>query len=168
MKLYHGTNVDFGAIDFRKCKPNKDFGKDFYLTDPKRQAVQMAVRKCDLEQSGTPVVQVYEFDEQILGDEGLKVKIFEQPSREWALFILNNRTSRSKTPHGYDIVIGPVADDGVVYQLNQFKQYLITIDQLVEGLKYRKLNRQYFLAHIKPSQCYIEYDHYTATTEIYH
>ena len=99
MKFYHGTNVDFRAIDFRKCKPNKDFGKGFYLTDLKRQAVQMAVRKCDLEQSGTPVVQVYEFDERILGDEGLKVKIFEQRSREWALFILNNGASRSKTPH---------------------------------------------------------------------
>ena len=33
MKLYHGTNIDFSEIDFKKCKPNKDFGRGFYLTD---------------------------------------------------------------------------------------------------------------------------------------
>ena len=33
MKLYHGTNIDFSDIDFKKCKPNKDFGRGFYLTD---------------------------------------------------------------------------------------------------------------------------------------
>ena len=27
MKLYHGTNIDFSEIDFKKCKPNKDFGR---------------------------------------------------------------------------------------------------------------------------------------------
>ena len=44
MKLYHGTNIDFSEIDFRKCKPNKDFGQGFYLTDIKKQALEMAVR----------------------------------------------------------------------------------------------------------------------------
>ena len=39
MKLYHGTNIDFFEIDFKKCKPNKDFGCGFYLTDIKQQAV---------------------------------------------------------------------------------------------------------------------------------
>ena len=44
----------------------------------------------------------------------------------------------------YDIVVGPVADDGVVLQINLYDQHIITIDQLVEGLTYRKLNSQYF------------------------
>ena len=46
--------------------------------------------------------------------------------------------------HEYDIVIGPIADDGVVYQINLYMQHFITIDQLVQGLTYKKLNRQYF------------------------
>lgn len=41
-------------------------------------------------------------------------------------------------------MIGPVADDGVVYQLNLYQQRLITIEQLVRGLTYHKLNNQYF------------------------
>ena len=63
MKLYHGTNIDFDSIDLNKCKPNKDFGKGFYLTDIKEQAKNMAIRRCDFTQKGTPVIQEYEFDE---------------------------------------------------------------------------------------------------------
>ena len=33
MMLYHGTNVEFDKIDLLKSKPNKDFGRGFYLTD---------------------------------------------------------------------------------------------------------------------------------------
>lgn len=32
MKLYHGTNIDFEKIDIDKSKPNKDFGRVFYLS----------------------------------------------------------------------------------------------------------------------------------------
>lgn len=32
MKLYHGTNRDFDRIDLLKSKPNKDFGRGFYLS----------------------------------------------------------------------------------------------------------------------------------------
>lgn len=38
MRLYHGTNVDFDNIDLTKSRPNKDFGKGFYLSDDRRQA----------------------------------------------------------------------------------------------------------------------------------
>lgn len=41
MRLFHGTNIDFKEIDFQKCKPNKDFGKGFYLTDIKQQALDI-------------------------------------------------------------------------------------------------------------------------------
>ena len=33
MTLYHGTFMDFQAIELGKCRPYKDFGKGFYLTD---------------------------------------------------------------------------------------------------------------------------------------
>lgn len=144
MKLYHGTNIDFSEIDFSKCKPNKDFGQGFYLTDIKKQALEMAVRHCNFEQSGAPIVQEYEFDETVLHDGSLKIKIFDGVCPEWAEFILKNRTSRKKITHSYDVVVGPVADDGVVYQLNLYQQHFITIEQLVKGLEYRKLNNQYF------------------------
>lgn len=32
MILYHGSNMKINKIDLAKCKPYKDFGKDFYCT----------------------------------------------------------------------------------------------------------------------------------------
>ena len=42
MKLYHGTNVEFEQIDLLKSKPNKDFGRGFYLSANYVQAKDMA------------------------------------------------------------------------------------------------------------------------------
>lgn len=144
MRLFHGTNIDFKEIDFQKCKPNKDFGKGFYLTDIKQQALDMAVRRTKFSSCGSPIVQEYEFDESLLSSKELKVKVFEGVSNEWAQFILSNRKARGKRVHNYDIVIGPVADDSVVYQINIFMLHFITIEELVKRLEYKKLNSQYF------------------------
>ena len=128
MILYHGTNIDFPKIDLSKCSPNKDFGKGFYLTSLYQQAVSMSIRRCELERKGTPIVQVYEINDDILTSNILKVKSFKGVSKEWAEFILMNRNSNGRNLHNYDIVIGPVADDGVVYQLNLYIQHLISLE----------------------------------------
>lgn len=140
--LYHGSNVEIETINLDKCSPYKDFGKGFYLTDIKEQAKQMAVRRTRIAGEGKPTVTVYSFDERLLENSSLQVKLFDTPSKEWALFILANRKGLMQPV--YDIVIGPIADDGVVFQLERYMHRLITLDTLVEELTYRKLNRQYF------------------------
>lgn len=144
MRLYHGTNTDFGEILLSCCRPNKDFGQGFYLTDIRSQAEAMAVRRCEFEETGIPIVQEYEFDENVLNIGGLKVLKFDGVSENWAEFILKNRMAKGQRVHDYDIVVGPVADDGVVFQLNLYMQHLITIETLVKELTYRQLNNQYF------------------------
>lgn len=70
---------------------------------------------------------------------------FDSPSIEWAKFILANRKrSKEKFVHDYDIVVGPVADDGVAFQLERYLYGGMTLEQLAKELTYRKLNRQYF------------------------
>ena len=140
--LYHGSNVEIETINLDKCSPYKDFGKGFYLTDIKEQAKQMAVRRTRITGEGKPTVTAYSFDERLLENSSLQVKLFDTPSKEWALFILANRKGLMQPV--YDIVIGPIADDGVVFQLERYMHRLITLDTLVEELIYRKLNRQYF------------------------
>lgn len=144
MILYHGTNIDFSEIDFKKCKPNKDFGRGFYLTDIKQQAVEMAIRRTKFEEKGSPIVQEYVFDESLLASNELKVKIFDGVSNDWAQFIVDNRKARGQKVHNYDIVVGPIADDGVVFQINLFMMDFITIEELVKRLEFKKLNSQYF------------------------
>lgn len=53
MKLYHGTNIDFTDINLSVCRPNKDFGQGFYLTEIKRQVLLMAIRRCAFIQRDT-------------------------------------------------------------------------------------------------------------------
>jgi len=44
----------------------------------------------------------------------------------------------------YDIVVGPVANDSVAFQLERYIQGLIEIEALVKELTYKKLNIQYY------------------------
>ena len=44
MILYHGSNIEFDVIDLSKSKPNKDFGRGFYLSPTYIQAMEMAKR----------------------------------------------------------------------------------------------------------------------------
>ncbi len=143
--LYHGSNVAIDKIDLSMSSPDKDFGRGFYLTDIEEQAVQMAKRRTRITGNGEPTVSAYSFDERLLLDSELKVKVFDKPCEEWALFILANReASITGYRHDYDIVIGPIADDGVVFQLERFINNMITLEALVAELTYRKLSRQYF------------------------
>ena len=45
MKLYHGSTEDITKIDLSKSKPNKDFGRGFYLSAEKEQAEKLAEYK---------------------------------------------------------------------------------------------------------------------------
>ena len=143
--LYHGSNMEIDTIDLNRCRPDKDFGQGFYLTDIRKQAEFMALRRTRIMGEGMPMVTAYTFDEASLYDGSLKVKVFDAPCEEWALFVLANRNaSISGFKHDYDVVIGPVADDGVAFQLERYSRKMISLETLVEELTYRSLNSQYF------------------------
>lgn len=144
MILYHGSNMEIERIDLSKSRPNKDFGKGFYLTEDKQQAQNMANQKV-LQKGGTAVVTAYEFDESFLIDGTLSVKLFEGYTEEWAQFILENRNRKSEHPiHNYDIVIGAIADDKVGVQLFRYMRDYIDLPTLVRNLQFKKLTIQYY------------------------
>lgn len=66
MILYHGTNMDFDKIDLLKSKPNKDFGRGFYLSDNYGQALNMAKVKVEQLDTGAPVVITYDVSDEAL------------------------------------------------------------------------------------------------------
>lgn len=144
MILYHGSNMEIERIDLSKSRPNKDFGKGFYLTEDKQQAQNMANQKV-LQKGGKAVVTAYEFDESFLIDGTLSVKQFEGYTEEWAQFILENRNRKSEHPiHNYDIVIGAIADDKVGVQLFRYMRDYIDLPTLVRNLQFKKLTIQYY------------------------
>ena len=143
MKLYHGTNTDFSEIDFTKSFPLKDFGQGFYLTTIREQAERMAKRKREA-LGGKAIVQEYEFDESVLHKGDLKTLVFDGTTPEWATFIFNNRSRSKNYHHDYDIVVGPIADDGVAFLINQYTTGAVTLAQFTRMLKFKKLSNQYF------------------------
>ena len=90
MILYHGMNLDIDRIDLEKCAPYKDFGKGFYTTTIFEQAKAMAVRKSRIF-GGDPCVISYEAPDDLLQNDTMNIKIFPSTSKEWAVFIINNR-----------------------------------------------------------------------------
>ena len=146
MRLYHGSNVEVTVPDLTKSKPYKDFGRGFYLSADMAQALRMAEQKTLQLMCDEPVVSVFEFDDFVLNSHELKVKVFENYSVEWARFILRNRNIKEPLPvHDYDIVYGPIADDGVTFQLRRYQAGVISIEELVRELQYaRGVTFQYF------------------------
>lgn len=53
--LYHGSNVKIETIDLKKSRPNKDFGRGFYLSADREQAWRMGEFKA-LTEGGKPVM----------------------------------------------------------------------------------------------------------------
>ena len=65
MILYHGSNTDIVRIELPKCRPNKDFGKGFYLSDNKEFSIRWAKKRKGL----TTYINTYELD-----TDGLNIK----------------------------------------------------------------------------------------------
>ena len=143
MKLYHGTNQDIVSIDLKMVLRYKDFGKGFYLTPERDTAIRMAQKKARLF-GGSATLITYEWDENSLNL--LKVKVFPaKASVDWFLFVDANRDREKDQPvHDYDIVIGPIADDGVVLQLTNYREGVYSPEEAARLLQDKYLDQQYF------------------------
>ena len=136
MILYHGSTVDIERIDLQKSKPNKDFGRAFYLSANYDQALEMAQFKAEFAEL-PPVVNVYRFDEKLLQE--FKYKRFEAYTEEWAHFVYSHRTDpEGRNLHDYDVVFGPIANDTIGAQITRFKQGYISFEQFLQRIQYPK------------------------------
>ena len=144
MILYHGTNQDIETIDLSKGLRYKDFGKGFYLTPDKTTAIRMAQKRARLF-GGAATLITYEMDDSALQSD-LKVKIFpEKACVEWLLFVDANRDRKNEKPiHDFDIVIGPIANDGVVLQLTNYREGIYSPEQAAQLLQDKYLDQQYY------------------------
>lgn len=68
----------------------------------------------------------------------------KKASLEWAEFIDSNRsrTGQSVSPT-YDIIVGPIANDGVAYLLGRYHEGTKTLIELANELQDRFLDQQY-------------------------
>lgn len=150
MILYHGSNMIVNKIDLEKSKPNKDFGKGFYLSEKETQAMEMANFKSTL-LGGEATITKFEFDITVMQNTDLRIKIFKEYSTEWADFVFANREG-SECEH-YDIVYGPIANDKVGLQIRKLKDGSIDKAEFLNRLKYMKgITYQYYFGTEKSIQ----------------
>ena len=77
-----------------------DFGDGFYCTEIKEQAQRWCLKFDE------PIITSYEYEE----DTSLNILKFETMTESWLDFIISCRNGES---HGYDIVMGAMADDQI-------------------------------------------------------
>jgi hypothetical protein len=120
------------------------------LTEIKEQAERMAVRVAD-RFGRNSYVSKFELNEGIFTDNSLNILKFEQPTKEWALFVMNNRDMgfsdvRNKLYNGdnkYDLVVGAVANDDLVGTFDLFRSGFLDINGVVKQITYKNLSSQY-------------------------
>ena len=135
--LFHGSNQNFEQVDLEKSKDKRDFGRGFYMTTLREQAVRWAqnmfVRHGGLGQ------YVYEFALDISPD--LRIKRFNGLDYEWLNMVKINRINGG-TQHDYDVVWGPVADDETMRTLALFVAGIYTEDMALQQLSFSKPSDQ--------------------------
>ena len=137
MKLYHGTNSKFETIDLSKSKDKRDFGKGFYTTTIFEQAEKWAKNQVIRYGGDGSFVKKYEFTE----NENLKIKVFPEMNKDWLEFVKKCRTEGG-TPHDYDVIKGPVANDNTMRTIALYISGIYTTEQAIEQLKFFKVNNQ--------------------------
>lgn len=124
MILFHGSNEIVQRPMILISDYTKDFSWGFYTTEIFEQAEKWARRRAI--NGGIPVVNRYEYTP----GEGLSLLSFSETNDDWLDFVVKCRNSKI-VPHQYDIVSGPMADDQIWNQLEQFSRGEIDRDQFM-------------------------------------
>jgi len=142
LELFHGSTIEVSDPLVRIGRSKVDFGQGVYLTTIKKQARDWAVTLAGRSPSGVPVLNSYRFDRDkarlMTGD---RYKIFEHYSLDWLDYVIDCRRG-GKLQKQYDVVEGGVANDRVIDTVEDFEKGIITAEQALGQLKYKRVNQQ--------------------------
>ena len=140
--LFHGSNVDVPNPLVKVGREKVDFGQGFYLTKLRRQAASWA--EVIAERKGRhakPILSSYAFDDDAVKAAGYKVKVFDTYNLEWLDYVVDCRKGGERQ-YQYDMVEGGVANDNVIDTVEDYENGIITAEQALGQLKYKKVNHQ--------------------------
>lgn len=156
--LYHGTITEIASVDVTHGKGRKDFGCGFYMAVNRQQAIGMmhkkyreAVRRSKNKTPSDFTEKLYQITLDGEKLNSINIKFFENADKEWLDFILMCRENGG-TPHEYDLVIGPTADDDTAFCLKAYWDGLYgktgsdeAKNILLKNLEVDNLGMQYFI-----------------------
>lgn len=142
MIVYHGTTLEVREPRIIRSEIGRDFGFAFYTTDIREQAERWAVRRARLLSRRTGrvekgVLNVYEWN----AAPKLAIKRFDGTSPEWLDMVVACR-SQPDFRHGYDIVIGKIANDNVGETVTYVVQGIMRKEDAIARLRFEKINNQ--------------------------
>lgn len=142
LTLYHGSQVAVPQPNAKAGRKNLDFGSGFYLTKIKKQAEDWAVVIAGRKgRNAEAVLNTYEFEmEQAIAD-GVRIKSFTSYDLEWLDYVVACRHGKDYS-NEYDIVEGGIANDNVIDTVEDYEKGIITAEQALGQLKYKKVNHQ--------------------------
>ncbi|GHV26188.1 hypothetical protein AGMMS4952_05700 [Spirochaetia bacterium] len=159
MTLYHGSNTIVETPDLTHTFKTLDFGKGFYTTSNKRQAVNFTLRVIE-RHGGKRILNTYNFEKNEAYAK-LEICIFEKADKIWLDFVAQNRQGVYKDKK-CDIIYGPVADDRVYQTLILYSDGIFTTDDALKRLAAFKLYSQYVFT----SEEALKYLHFINSEEI--
>lgn len=142
MTLYHGSQVSVTQPNAKAGRKNLDFGPGFYHTKIREQAeswaVVMAGRKG---RNAQPVLNTYHFDLDRAKADGIRIKSFPAYDLEWLDYVVDCRRGKDVS-NDFDIVEGGIANDNVIDTVEDYEKGIITAEQALGQLRYKKVNHQ--------------------------
>jgi hypothetical protein len=136
MKVYHASTLIIEKPDVLHSREKLDFGKGFYLTAIREQALRYAERFT--RRGKEAFINEYELDEKT---PGFNIKSFPSYDEEWLDYVAVCRKGGMPQPL-YDGVSGGVANDKVFNTVDLYFAGVISKDEALGRLKYEKPNHQ--------------------------
>lgn len=135
MRLYHTSTTKVERPDTARSREHLDFGRGFYLTPLREQAVRYGERF--LRRGDSAVLNTYDLDADC---QGFSRKVFEAYDGEWLDFV---SACRKGMPHSVcDIIEGGIANDKVFNTIDLYFSGILTREQALDQLRYAIPNYQ--------------------------
>lgn len=140
--LYHGTYLSIPQPLAKVGRKNLDFGPGFYLTNIESQAKDWAIIIASRKGRETKaVVNTYHFDIESALTDNVRIKRFDTYDIEWLNYVVDCRKGKDISSD-YDIVEGGIANDNVIDTVEDYEKGIITAQQALGQLRYKKINHQ--------------------------
>lgn len=143
MIVYHTSYVIVEHPDVAYSREYLDFGKGFYLTPLREQAVKYAQRF--LLRGKKAYLNTYQLDDELLAD--FKGITFESYDEAWLDFV--GKCRKGEKPIDADYVKGGVADDKVFTTIDLYFAGELNKMEALKRLVYEKPNWQICLSNQK-------------------
>ena len=140
--LYHGSYIAVPSPLVGLGRKKVDFGQGFYLTNLHDQAKAWAETIAERKGRNTkPIVSAYTLVYSSVKTGDFRVKVFDSYDLEWLEYVIDCRRG-GEMQKQYDIVEGGVANDNVIDTVEDYENDIITAEQALGQLRYKKVNHQ--------------------------